>query len=311
MKNKLTLMLLMTGILAMMIPASAPFAMANGGYICDDLALLNPGMTGYSGSGDVIIPSTKSCTIIGEDVFGEVKADDIQNGFGPVSVIIEDSKIRGNVQIKGATGTIRIIEVDMDSKIRANLQISESNVDDITVENTFFKHGNIQIEKNIVSGDIKVNDNYLKHGNIQLKENVDNDGVAPIVTENIEVKRNTLVHGNIQLEKEIVKGDIKVNGNMLLSEGDVQLKTNQADGVVEVNSNTLAKGSIEVAEIVDPVDPADSLNITVMGNELTKELKVEKNRSVDLTVTGNTGCEKSEFKDNVVSGTSTTAPNCP
>ena len=264
-------MLLMTGILAMMILTSAPFAMAGGEFICDDKIINGTGLSGYEG-GDVVIPSEKSCIIKDVTITGEVKGDDIQNDKGPTFVTITNSTIEGDVQIKGANGTINISHNTM--TIFKNIQISESAlktgepIPNIIVENNTLIHGNIQIEKNMVIGDINVTDNTLDHGNIQLKENVDPDSVDA-VTSNINVNDNKLGHGNIQVEKENVSGDIIINGYTMLTEGDVQIVENKA------------------------------ADMTVNGNTLSGELKVEKNTtSSSITVAGNTGCEKSEIKDN-------------
>ena len=294
-QNNFTLMLLMTGILAMMILTSAPFAMANEEFICDDKIINGTGLSGYA-SGDVVIPSEKSCIIMDVTITGEVKGDDIQDDKGPTFVTITNSTIEGDVQIKGANGTINISNNTM--TIFKNIQISESAlktgeaIPNIIVENNTLIHGNIQIEKNLVSGDINVTDNTLDHGNIQLKENVNPDNEVDRLTENINVNFNELGHGNIQLEKERVNGDINVKNNTMLTEGDVQLKTNDAGGDINVNGNLLPKGDIEVAE-----HKADG-DITVNENSLTGELKIEKNTYSSLTVEGNSDFEKIECKDN-------------
>jgi len=105
-QNKLMIILLMTAILAMMIPTSAPFATANAEFNCASF----PGgiINGVVVAGDLIIDSGDSCLINNSTIEGEVKADDIQNDEGPVSVTITGSTIEGNVQIKGATGDITI-----------------------------------------------------------------------------------------------------------------------------------------------------------------------------------------------------------
>ena len=259
-QNKLTLMLLMTGILAMMIPTSAPFAMANGGFICDDSM---GGMAAYV-SGDVFVPAGKLCFITGTTVTGSVTVEgqvfitgtatvtESVTGEGASFIIIRDSTIGKDVEGKEVDSVVttvisitnsRIgndvknkgggtITISTGSHIGENVQSEEAGAVRI-----FDSHigGSIQISKSTGAIDIQRNNIGTIFGNVQIIEH--DRGFIRIIS-------NIMPDGNIQIEKSKRLTSIFVDNNDI-EHGNIQLVEDQANRII-VNFNELDDGDVQI-----------------------------------------------------------------
>lgn len=278
-QNKLMLMLLMTGILALMIPTSAPFAMAKGTTTCDDV--FDPIAAGSTIVGNVEIPTGADCTLDNVIVLGNVKGEK-----APKSVKITNSEINGNVKLKGATGTIIITlnRID-DDKIVDSIKISESNISEfvgitkisIMLEKNLIIHGNIHLTKNKAEGSITAKNNRLEDGNIKLVVN------GPMFS--IQVNNNKLEDGNVQVFENIATW-FRVNENDFDTDGgddpgNLQVEDNIATGAtnfgtgIEVNGN----GSTNPAKIQvkNNMVMREDADMQVNNNEADGNIRVESN----------------------------------
>lgn len=301
-QNKLMLILLMTGVLALMIPTSAPFAMADEKTTCN-------GTLADTTVGDVEIPTGADCTLTNVIVLGNVEGKEAPN-----SLTITFSEIHGKVQLKGATGSILITDNRIaDDHIVDRIKISDSNIavpeDDskvsIIIERNWILEGNITLEKNKVEGKINIKNNRLEVGNIKLNENDCKDAPDP-TTGTITVQNNKVREGNVQLIKNtatwfrVSLNDFTdragVAGNVVVQENIATDVTRFGTGI-EVNGNGGSDPlNIEVKKNTVMRDDAD---MQVNNNEADGNIKVESNTvGGNIQVNGNEAIGKITVKKN-------------